>query len=137
MTTPEPKVGDRVRVSSEGIVRKVIKPGAASRHGGRGVLTVEQADGTRKVAYYGALSQNTIEILEPAYVHRAIYRDADGDVFRFDHLRHNWERFGCEDNEAFHYPTRPLTRIDREDPDDDLRVVSARLDRARDDGMPD
>lgn len=122
MTSPEPKVGDKIRISDTGTVLKVLPPfpGNPPR---RGRLLVQRPNGRRSFCEYGPGVTAEIEILQPAYVDGGIYVDADGELFRFssaaDDDRGGWYEFDRHNQvwetnpHARHYATSPVVRVDR------------------------
>lgn len=107
-----PKVGDKVRVTSEGTVVSVTKPGASIRGDSRGKLLVERSDGRRGMYFFGPGCHTELEILEPAYVDDGVYKDADGEFYQYNGHDDNWYEFGSDIPCWNGHPTRPLTRID-------------------------
>lgn len=104
-----PDVGTRVRVSYEGVVKKVARePGGASH-----CLTIEREDGSTGIVRIGPGTHDKVEAIEPEYVDGGVYRDADGDIFKYSKEEHGWLDFGEVGPHSYGYPARPLVRIDK------------------------
>lgn len=113
--TTKPKVGDKVRVTSEGVVKRELSVSTYvnERVSGKDRFSVETSDGKLRLLLWPPSPGTTIEIIEPAYVEGGVYLDADGDLFvykgevLFIVHQHDGHEAQVEDN----YPTKPVLKI--------------------------
>lgn len=109
---PEISVGDKVRVSYEGEVLLARPWTVGDVHIGTR-YRVKRPDGiTSTFGVRERGSSYNVEVVEPVYEDDGIYRDKDGDIFRYDASDNTWLMFGCPGSFTFDYATRPLVRID-------------------------
>lgn len=95
------KQGDPVKVSYAGTVEHVSV---------RGRVTVKGPDNHAHMYDQGV----SIELIEPEYVHEAIYQDADGLVYEYDGKSADgpfWLRPGWQEEYGFLHPKRPLRKL--------------------------
>lgn len=76
--TTKPKVGDKVRVTSQLVVKREFTNYHPS---GKTRFSVEDTGGKTRLLYWPPGDGTTIEIIEPAYVEGGVYLDNDGDLY--------------------------------------------------------
>lgn len=108
---PEAKEGDTVEVSYKGTVENVHPWMIGDVHVGTR-YRVKRSDGFTSNFGVRADSAITVEVIDSTYVHGGVYKDADGDVFRYDSDEDGWLDFGTDFVYSLSYPSPPLVRID-------------------------